>query len=117
MHEMSLMTSVLETADETARKSGAKSITRISLTVGVMSDVLSDALEFAFEVLSPESPYADGAELVITQVTPRSRCQVCGLEFDHDRFHRSCPSCQALATELLAGRELFIESIEVENGD
>lgn len=110
------MLSVMESAEQAARNVQAKRITKITLTVGEMNEALPEALEFAFEVLSPQT-LAEQAELVINRIKPRSRCLVCGEEFEHDRFCRVCPACQALAVELLAGRELHIESIEVENGD
>ena len=78
-----------------------------------------DALRFAFEALSEQQEYAlcAGAELDIVMVRPRSRCLECGAEYDHDRFHMLCPECGSFATELVAGRELQIDSIEVDIPD
>ena len=50
-------------------------------------------------------------------VRPKSRCLECGAEFEHDRFHLLCPECGGFATELIAGRELQIDSIEVDIPD
>ena len=50
-------------------------------------------------------------------IRPKSRCLECGAEFEHDRFHMFCPECDSFATELLAGRELQIDSIEVDLPD
>jgi hydrogenase nickel incorporation protein HypA/HybF len=116
MHEFGLMQSVLDSVGSAAKDAGARRVSRISLVIGDMSEVVNDALEFAFEALSPGT-LADGAELLITNVKPRSRCSVCGAEFEHDRYHWGCPQCQSLATELLAGKELHIDSIEVEEDD
>ncbi|MDR3053523.1 MAG: hydrogenase maturation nickel metallochaperone HypA [Coriobacteriales bacterium] len=113
MHEFSLMQSVLETVEGTARDAGAARVTVIRLVVGQMTEVVADAMEFALEALGPGT-LSEGAELVLTNVEPRSRCCVCGHEFKHDRYHWSCPACDSLATELLAGKELYIDSIEVE---
>ncbi len=107
------MQSVLENAVQSARDANAVRVTEIRLIIGEMSEVVPDSMEFAFEALSPGT-CCEGAELKITTVSPRSRCTQCGHEFEHKRFTRSCPSCESLVTELLAGKELYIDAIEVE---
>jgi len=114
MHEFSLMTGVLDTVEMSAREFNAQKILEIRLVIGDMAEILVDAMDFAFEVLSPGT-LAEGAKLTMTKVSPRSRCLACGREFTHDRYHFSCPDCDSLATELLNGRELYIESMEIEN--
>jgi hydrogenase nickel incorporation protein HypA/HybF len=113
MHEFGLMQSVLENVEAAARDAGAERVCGIRLVVGQMREVIPDAMEFAFEALIPET-LCQGATLTIKTVKPRSRCLQCGKEFEHDRFHWMCPACDALATELLAGRELYIDAIEVD---
>jgi len=108
------MASVLEQAEESARAVEALRITSIRLVIGTMSDVLPEAMEFAMEALSPGT-MAEGSALSIELRQPRSRCLACGMEFDHDRYHRTCPACDALSCELISGRELYIDFIEVEN--
>lgn len=114
MHEFSLMTGVLDAALESAREHNASKIVEIRLIVGEMAEVLDDAMSFALEALAPGT-LAEGAALTMTKVRPKSKCLACDTEFEHDRLHFSCPQCDSLATELLAGRELYIESIEIEN--
>jgi hydrogenase nickel incorporation protein HypA/HybF len=113
MHEFGLMQSVLENVEASAREAGAERVVEIRLVIGEMREVVSDAMEFAFEALAPET-LSEGAQLVMTTVRPRSRCLECGHSYEHDRFHWACPSCDALATELLAGKELYIDTIEVD---
>ena len=107
------MQSVLENVEAAAREAGAKRVCEIRVVVGEMREVIPDAMEFAFEALSPKT-LCEGAVLTMTKVKPRSRCSQCGKEFEHDRFHWMCPACDSLATELLAGRELYIDAIEVD---
>jgi len=114
MHEFSLMTGVLDAVEASAQEHNATRVVEIRLVVGEMTEVLDEAMNFALEVLAPGT-IAEGAHLIITKVTPQSRCLACGTTFEHDRYHFSCPACDSLATELLAGRELYIESMEIEN--
>ena len=44
-------------------------------------------------------------------------CPECGNVFVHDRFHRGCPECGNMLTTLVEGKELAIESIEVDIPD
>ncbi len=117
MHELGLMTGVVDAVCEAARNAGATRVYEVHLSIGEMTEAIPDALEFAFEVLSGQEPLLEGAQLFIKEVSPRSVCHACGEEFSHDRFHRTCPSCGSLQTELIAGRDLTIDSIEAEVPD
>lgn len=117
MHELGLMTGVVEAVSKSAREAGADKVLKVTLSVGEMTECIEDALMFSFEALTENDPLMGGAELVISMVKPRSRCLECGVEFEHDRFHMFCPKCDSFATKLLAGRELQIDSIEVDIPD
>lgn len=116
MHELGIMTGVVESVTQAARANGASKVVKVSLAVGVMTEAVEDALQFAFEVLCETEPLLEGAQLEITMVEPKSRCLECGTEFAHDRFHVTCPACGGFA-ELLEGKDLRIESIEVDIPD
>lgn len=116
MHELGIMTGVMEAVDKSARDAGADKVLKINLSVGVMTEAIEEALSFAFEALS-EGTICEGAELEITMVQPKSECLECGTVYEHDRFHMVCPECDGIATKLIAGKELQIDSIEVDIPD
>lgn len=116
MHELGIMTGVMDVVAASAKQAGATRVLKVSLSVGEMTEAIEDALRFAFEALSENTP-CEGAELEIAMVRPKSRCLECGAEYEHDRFHMLCPECGSFATELIAGRELQIDSIEVDIPD
>lgn len=116
MHELGIMTGVMDAVETSAKQAGATSVLKINLSVGEMTEAIEDALFFAFEALS-EGTMCEGAEFKITMIKPKSRCLECGEEYEHDRFHMLCPKCDSFATELIAGRELQIDSIEVDIPD
>ena len=60
---------------------------------------------------------AESAELEITMIPPVSICAECGNEYEHDRFHMLCPECGSSFTQLIQGKELQIDSIEVDLPD
>ena len=116
MHELGIMTGVVDSVTQTARDNGATKVLKVNLSVGVMTEAIEDALFFAFEALSETEPLMEGAQLEINMVQPRSRCLECGNEFQHDRYHVACPECGGFA-DLIAGKELRIDSIEVDIPD
>ena len=116
MHELGIMTGVMEAVEKSAVQAGATKVLKVTLSIGEMTEAIEDSLRFAFEVLT-EGTMSEGAELEINMVTPRSLCLDCGAEYEHDRFHMVCPECGGYNTKLLAGRELQIDSIEVDLPD
>ena len=117
MHELGIITSVLDVATQSARQSGATKLLGVTLSIGEMTEAIEDALQFSFEAMTETDPFTEGAKLTVNMIKPKSRCLECGAEFEHDRFHLFCPECDSFATELIAGRELQIDSIEVDLPD
>lgn len=113
MHEFSLVASVIETVEESARQAGATEVLKVRVVAGELTQVVEEAMRFAFEALRGGT-CCEHADLVLELVGARSRCLDCGREFAHDPLHRKCPSCGSAFTEIIAGRELFIDSIEVD---
>jgi hydrogenase nickel incorporation protein HypA/HybF len=116
MHELGIMTGVMESVEQAAKNVNADKVLKISLQVGVMTEAIEDALRFAFEALS-EGTMCEGAELEVNMVQPVSICLECGKEYEHDRFHMVCPECGSAFTQLIQGKEMNIESIEVDIPD
>ena len=113
---MSIIAGVIDAVVPSAEQAGATRVLAVTLRVGDMTEIVDEALEFAFEALT-EGTLMEGSDLRVIKVHPRSVCFECGNEFDHDRFHRACPACGSYETRLVAGKELEIESIEVDLPD
>ena len=88
MHELGIMTSVLDAAKESAREAGATRLLKVSMSVGEMTEAIEDALVFAFEALTENDPFTEGAELSITMVTPIPPSSRMGM-----RMHIVCKDC------------------------
>lgn len=113
MHEMGIVTGILDAAEDAARRAGAERINEIHIRVGELTEVVDEALDFAFSSLAPGT-LAEGSRLVVTRVGARSRCLECDITFDHGRFDGSCPECDSFLCEQLQGRELMIDHLDVE---
>ena len=114
MHELGIVSGILETVSRAAHDAGALRVVAVTLRIGDMREVVPETLDFAWNVLSEDDELMRGSELRVEEVHPRSRCLACGEEFEHSRFHVRCPACGSAETHLLAGRELEIVSMEVD---
>jgi hydrogenase nickel incorporation protein HypA/HybF len=113
MHELAITQSMLDLVLERAEKAKAKRVGKINLVIGEMTGVVSDCVRFYFDFLSKGTP-ADGAALDFSLVATRAKCRDCGKIFTVEEFDWTCPRCGGNNMEIVAGKELFVESIEVE---
>ena len=86
---------------------------KVELRVGNLRQVVPSALEFAFELLS-NGTALEGAELVIEDVPARGRCRVCAVETTMRSFPLQCSACGGLDLEVIAGEELLVDALELE---
>jgi len=110
MHELTVTEEILRIVKEYA---GETRVTDIYLVIGELTSFIDDSIQFYFDLLSPDTAAA-GARLHFHRIPTRFRCRQCSGEFapsDH-RWH--CPTCGAIGGEVIAGKEFFVESIEVE---
>jgi hydrogenase nickel incorporation protein HypA/HybF len=113
MHELPVVEQVLSIATEHARRADATRITQVNLVIGALSSFVDDSIQFYFDFLT-KGTMAEGATLSIRRVEARVRCRDCGGEFGPDGVDWCCPSCGSLGGDVVAGKEMFIETIEVE---
>ncbi len=116
MHELSLIASVFDILEEKAREHGASQITAVRLQVGRMSGVVPELLESAFDVYKKGTP-AEGARLEIVIVPVKLRCPDCGGASVREDADFSCAACGSRRVEIVEGREIFVEKIELETED
>lgn len=88
-------------------------MTRVNLRIGVLAGVAVPSLEFGFEAASQGTP-AEGAELCITHVGLQCRCRSCQTVYEGSPNQLGCPHCDSGLGEIVTGREMQIDSIEVE---
>lgn len=113
MHELSVTEEILRIALEHAERAGARRITDIHLVVGELSGVVDDSIQFYMDFLSPDT-LAAGVKLDFRHVPARLHCRQCGHEFEPQGMDWNCPACHTLGGEIVAGKEFYVESIEVE---
>jgi hydrogenase nickel incorporation protein HypA/HybF len=113
VHELSLVASVFDVLEEKAREHGAARVTKVVLKVGRMSGVFPDLLESAFDTYK-KGTLAEGARLEIFVVPVKVRCPDCGGADVREETDFSCAACGSRRVEIIEGRELVVEKIELE---
>lgn len=113
MHEQGIVEALLALALENAEKEKASKILRIYLVVGELSGVLEEAVEFYFSFLSRDTIAAE-ASLFFMHTPAELRCRNCNTVFTPERLNFNCPNCNERQVEIISGRELYIDSMEVE---
>jgi hydrogenase nickel incorporation protein HypA/HybF len=113
MHEMSIAVNIFEVVERHLPKEQNTRVKKIFLRAGKLAAIYPLALETCMKAISRNTP-VEGAELVINEVPIQSQCRSCGAvtEFDEPPF--ICAMCGGAQLDIISGRELFVESIEVE---
>jgi hydrogenase nickel incorporation protein HypA/HybF len=113
MHELAITQSMFELVVAEAQKAGAKKVKKINLVIGEASGFLSNCMQFYFDFMS-NGTIAEGATLNFTLVPLKMRCSGCGETFAAEEPEWVCPHCHGTGIEIASGKELFVESIEVD---
>jgi hydrogenase nickel incorporation protein HypA/HybF len=110
VHELSLADAVVAIARDHAR---GRRVAAVDVKIGRLRQVVPDALEFAFELVAAGTE-VEGAELRIEHVSVRVRCARCDAESAAPEFPLACAECGGVDVEVVAGDELLVESLELE---
>jgi hydrogenase nickel incorporation protein HypA/HybF len=114
MHELSIVEALIEQVTRELHRAGQKGrVVELNLAVGRLSGVHSDSLRFAFDLLSPGS-IVDGAQVLIEEPKAVCRCRDCGHTEPIDELVAQCPKCGSGNLVIEGGRQLTLNSIELE---
>ena len=115
MHELSLAASIVEAVTESAAAYPGAKVESVRLRLGALSDVIEDSLRFCWELTVAGTPLA-GARLLVTKVPVVVHCARCAEDVELESVQSfRCPRCGEPASELKQGKELEIESIEIDD--
>ena len=113
MHEMSVAQGLLSILQAQVEAHGIARISRVRVKLGRLRGIDARQLRLAFEALAEDS-LAAGAALDIEEIAAQARCRACGAVWRAPDYRFACPDCAAADSEILEGRELFIESFDGE---
>lgn len=115
MHELSLMQSIIEIVEREMEVHEVKRVERIRLKVGEMMGVEETSMQLAFEVLAEDTLMA-GATLELVYIPGEAYCSHCDYRYPVKRYRVTCPQCGG-GGQIIAGKELYVDSLEVEDSE
>ena len=111
MHELSVASAVMDTVE---RHAEGRKVLAVTLRIGHLRQVIPDSLAFYFEMVARDT-LAEGARLEQLIVPARLRCGGCEQEWELEGTPEfRCPRCAVGEVAVIAGNELEVDSIEVE---
>jgi hydrogenase nickel incorporation protein HypA/HybF len=122
MHELALSRAIV---DAVLRHAEGRPVTVVRVRVGALRQVVPETLRFNFEIVT-RGTGCEGARLELEAIAARLKCVRCGREWDPAPRPATeagelvppalfrCPRCGAGESDVIAGEELEVESIDVE---
>jgi hydrogenase nickel incorporation protein HypA/HybF len=115
MHEMGIALQIIEiAAGAIPQGAPAGCVRQVNVKVGKLSAVVPESLRFCFDIASRDTVLA-GARLAIEEIPVTARCNGCENNWTITEPAFSCPACGGGDIRLLSGRELDVDSIEVDD--
>jgi hydrogenase nickel incorporation protein HypA/HybF len=116
MHELSIISSVVETVMESLEGYPGARVLELRLRVGALAAVVEDSLQFCYGIAT-EGTALEGSKLVVKTVPVVMHCVGCGQDVALEGVQSfRCPRCGEPCFDLRQGRELEIEAIEIDDG-
>ena len=124
MHEVSIISSIIDAVLEELGKYQVEKVEEVYLTLGSLTFLGEDQLQFAYDVLS-KGTLLDGSRLVIEKEDVELLCRSCGFQGPPDHidedFHGlipilRCPRCGE-DVDVIRGKSCSVRSIRVVEKD
>jgi hydrogenase nickel incorporation protein HypA/HybF len=106
--------SIVEAVTESAAAYPGAKVKEVRLRVGALASIVEDSLQFCWELATEDTPL-EGSKLVIKKLAVVVYCDACDTDVEIEGVQSfRCPRCGKHAAEIHQGRELEIESIELD---
>lgn len=113
MHELAMVRSIYEVIENKIKEFDVKKVVQVKLVVGELTGVEDTTMQACFEMYVQSTP-VEGAKLIIERVPVKVQCRICGNEYETKIPFSECPDCGNKSFKIISGKELYIDSLEVE---
>ncbi|MCX6650985.1 MAG: hydrogenase maturation nickel metallochaperone HypA [Methanomassiliicoccales archaeon] len=120
MHEVSVMSGIVESVLKELEKHKVLKVEEVSLTLGELTFLGEEQLQFAYEIITRET-LLEGSKLVIEPEETELLCLSCGYQGKADKlgeeYHMTmpsliCPKCRG-KVKVLKGQSCRVTSMKV----
>lgn len=112
MHELSIVSSIIEIASNEAMAANAKRIDSIELEMGAINGVEMDAFWFVWEQATPQTLLENVRPIIHTKAG-MANCLNCHQLYAIAHYADPCPHCGNHQKEIVQGQELRVAAISV----
>jgi hydrogenase nickel incorporation protein HypA/HybF len=116
MHELGVTKNIVEAVLKHAKAAGASEVISVNLLVGDMRNLEEVWLTRYFQRIA-KGTIAQNAQINITYVPIAFYCNTCHATFTldvHSNRKMFCPECQSDQFSMITGKELTIQSLELD---
>jgi hydrogenase nickel incorporation protein HypA/HybF len=112
MHEFALGKSIMDTLVRIRKEHGKKDIKKVSIVLGRLQHVIPDSLRFYLDILKENTPF-EKSEFILKEIPIKIKCRKCQKVSELEEMVMICSSCQGQDVEIIEGKDVFIESVEI----
>jgi hydrogenase nickel incorporation protein HypA/HybF len=117
MHELSVVSSIVDVVTESLAAYPGARVVEVRLKVGALASVVRESLEFCYEIATKETRL-EGSRLEVKVLPVVIHCAVCNQDAELEGVQSfRCPKCDEPSYDLRQGRELEIDSIEIDEDE
>jgi hydrogenase nickel incorporation protein HypA/HybF len=118
MHEFSICQSLVDglLAEMARIDPPPTKLVKTRVVVGGLRQIVPEYLREAYQVLTKETP-AEGSVLEVRSTPIVGKCLDCGWEGELEEPFFVCGGCDSCRGEIVGGKELYLESLEVEQDE
>ncbi|MFH1533261.1 MAG: hydrogenase maturation nickel metallochaperone HypA [Pseudomonadota bacterium] len=113
MHEAAITESMVRLVLDQAREHDAQVVRKVTVVLGAMSGVVAESMRFYFAEFT-RGTIAGDAVLEVRAVPTKANCLSCGHGFELEDSLWLCPECGDRRLDIVEGKELMVDSIEVD---
>jgi hydrogenase nickel incorporation protein HypA/HybF len=114
VHELSIVSSIVDSVITTLEAYPGARVKEVRLRIGALASVVEDSLQFCYGIATDGTPL-EGSKLVVKILPVTMHCDSCAADVEIASLQSfRCPRCDEPVSDLRQGRELEIESIEID---
>jgi hydrogenase nickel incorporation protein HypA/HybF len=113
MHEIRIAQDLSKIMLEVAGNEKLSVVTKVNISFGELIQIVPDIFDFAFRE-AVRGTIASDAQTDIEIIRVKLKCRKCNSEIDLKENMFVCSRCSSADLDIIAGKEMFIKSIEGE---
>lgn len=114
MHEMAIISDLMDICNDYAKKHNAKTITKIELDIGRLSGVEPHYLNECFMAFQSQDEMFNKTSLDITISDVIIKCNKCEKNSTLKQNEFKCEHCQSIDFVVISGEEMIIKTIHMQ---